>query len=99
MLSGLVVNAGIYLISMYKNFRRQQEKTSPIQAYIKAFNHKITPIALTLISTILGLLPFLSDGPDDVFWFDFAVATIAGLCFSVIALLLYLPLFVIKRRY
>ena len=42
-------------------------------------------------SSIIGLVPFLFDGPSEVFWFDFAIGTILGLVFSVIALVLYLP--------
>ena len=74
MLCGIVVNAGIYLVTTYQETRD----------YIKAFSRKITPISLTIVSTILGLLPFLSDGPEEVFWFDFAIGTIAGMAFSAI---------------
>lgn len=66
-------------------------------AYIRAFNSKIIPVALTIISSIIGLVPFLFDGPSEVFWFDFAIGTIAGLVFSIIALLALLPLLAVKR--
>ena len=69
-----------------------------IQLYVKAFNHKVVPISLTIVSTVLGLLPFLSDGPEEVFWFDFAIGTIGGLSFSIIALILYLPVFAIRKN-
>lgn len=49
---------------------------------------------LTIISTVLGLVPFLFDGPKEVFWFPFAVGTIAGMVFSLVALLLYFPVFI-----
>ena len=58
-----------------------------------AYNHKIVPISLTIISTILGLVPFLFDGPEEVFWFAFAIAAISGTLFSIIALMVYLPIF------
>ena len=48
---------------------------------------------LTIISTILGLIPFLFDGPEEVFWFAFAIAAISGTLFSIIALMVYLPIF------
>ncbi|MBQ9711417.1 MAG: hypothetical protein IJV54_03920, partial [Bacteroidales bacterium] len=66
--------------------------------YVKAFSQKITPISLTIISTILGLVPFLSDGPEDVFWFDFAAGTIAGISMSIIAVVLLLPIFCIRNH-
>lgn len=70
-----------------------------IRNYVKAFNVKVVPIMLTIVSTVLGLIPFLFDGPDEVFWFDFAAGTIGGLVFSIIAFVLYLPVFCIKSSY
>lgn len=93
MLCGIVVNAGIYLINTYKSMRNVGDD---IRRYVKAYNHKINPIMLTISSTVLGLLPFLSDGPEEVFWFDFAIGTISGMVFSVIALIFILPAFVIR---
>ena len=100
MLCGIVVNAGIYIISTYQRFLRKARYgvSHRIRLYIKSFNHKITPILLTIVSTVLGLLPFLSDGPEDVFWFDFAVGTISGLAMSLIAIVLYLPVFAIRTK-
>ena len=94
MLCGIVVNAGIYLVRTYQ----KTEGPNRLRCYVKAFNHKVNPILLTILSTILGLLPFLSDGPEEVFWFDFAVGTISGLLFSMIAMYFYLPIFVLSRR-
>ena len=100
MLCGIVVNAGIYLVTTYQRFGGATAVLSEVQIrrYVKAFNHKIIPIFLTITSTILGLLPFLSDGPEEVFWFDFAIGTIGGLAFSIIAVVIYLPVFVIKGQ-
>ncbi len=64
--------------------------------YLRAFSYKIRPISLTILSTVLGLIPFLFDGPKEVFWFAFAVGTIAGMLFSVLALVLYLPVLALK---
>ena len=91
MLSGIVVNAGIYLANAYMN---DKSRRPVIRKYVRAFNHKITAIMLTIISTVLGLVPFLFDGPKEVFWFPFAVGTIAGMVFSLVALLLYFPVFI-----
>ena len=88
MLCGITVNAGIYLVSEWRADGN----------YLHAFSRKILPISLTILSTVLGLIPFLFDGPGEVFWFSFAVGTIAGLLFSVLALVLYLPVFVLGRK-
>ena len=92
MLCGITVNAGIYLISEWR-----AEAAPTRAAYVRAFGRKIRPISLTILSTVLGLLPFLFDGPSEVFWFAFAVGTIAGLLFSVLALIFYLPVFALPR--
>ena len=97
LLSGLVVNAGIYIINEYNHIRTNWRR-DPLQAYIKAYNRKITPIMLTIISTILGLLPFLYDGKDEVFWFAFAIGAMGGMLFSIIALVVYLPILLPLRK-
>lgn len=66
MLSGIVVNAGIYIVNAY---RQDRSRRSDVRKYVRAFNHKITAIMLTIVSTVLGLVPFLFDGPDEVFCF------------------------------
>jgi multidrug efflux pump subunit AcrB len=83
LLCGLTVNNGIYMVNEYKNESR----------YIKAYNHKIIPIFLTVFSTILGFIPFLADGPTERFWFPFAVGSISGLLFSIISVVFTMPLF------
>lgn len=97
LLCGIVVNAGIYLINEEDTCAAISGKRG-IALYLKAFNHKIVPISLTILSTILGLAPFLYDGPEEVFWFAFAIAAISGTFFSIIALLIYLPIFLPMRR-
>jgi multidrug efflux pump subunit AcrB len=92
LLCGIVVNAGIYLITESMECSLTSRKKG-LRLYLMAYNHKIVPISLTIISTILGLVPFLYDGPQEVFWFAFAVAAISGTAFSVVALLVYLPIF------
>jgi len=105
MVAGLVVNAGIYMIVAFRaENQASAEASAPsvgsrqIRNYVKAFNHKIVPTTLTIISTILGLVPFLFDGPSEVFWFAFAIGTISGLLFSVISVIFYLPIFLLKRN-
>lgn len=63
---------------------------------IRAFNVKIWPIFLTILSTILGLVPFFFDGPSEVFWFAFAIGTVSGLVFSILALVFVLQVFAIN---
>lgn len=84
LLAGLTVNAGIYIICQYNNQHGKR--------FVKAFNHKIIPILLTILSTVLGMIPFLIDGPDQQpFWYSLAVGTIGGLIFSIVPIILFLP--------
>lgn len=96
MLSGLVVNSGFYLISEYQRqlLRFRNRRDGQLQAYIRAFNLKLVPILLTVVSTVLGLIPFLMDGPEEDFWFAFAVGTMGGLLFSLLGLIVLFPLWI-----
>lgn len=93
LLSGIVVNAGLYIINDYNNFCRAAGKKDSRRLYLKAFNQKIIPVFLTIISTVLGLVPFVWSGQKEVFWFAFAAGAMGGLIFSLVAILIYLPLF------
>jgi multidrug efflux pump subunit AcrB len=92
MLSGISVNAGIYVLNQYNIMAEDAGKgMDNVKLYIKAYNHKIIPIVLTVVSTVLGLTPFLTDGPNEVFWFSFAVGTMGGLVFSILGIVLFMP--------
>ncbi len=93
LLSGLVVNAAIYIINDFNNLVNRKNKSYSIGTYLKAFNNKIVAIALTILSTVLGLIPFIWGGQKEVFWFAFAVGAMGGLLFSLVAILIYMPLF------
>ena len=97
LLSGLVVNAAIYTINEYNSIRSNYsdriKRIPPVKLYIKAYNHKIIAVLLTVLSTVLGLVPFLIDGPQaEAFWFSFAIGTMGGLLFSIIALVFFMPI-------
>ena len=87
MLSGIVVNASIYIISDINTNSKQLD----LRAYLKSYHHKIIPILLTITSTILGLLPFVIWNDSTFFWKSFAGGTIGGLLFSLIVIFFFLP--------
>ena len=100
LLCGIVVNAGIYVINEYNLILRDTtHQLSAVQIYVKAYNHKIIPVFLTTLSTILGLIPFLIDGQEEAFWFSFAIGTIGGLLFSIPALIFIMPIFMPLKKY
>lgn len=93
MLAGIVVNAGIYILNEYR-IQMRTKHYNGVKLYVRAYNHKIIPILLTVLSTVLGLIPFLLEGEKDVFWFAFALGTMGGLLFSLVALVLLMPAWV-----
>ncbi len=93
-LSGIVVNWALFILNDYNNlYKTKRFKNNTRKTYMKAFNQKIIPVVLSAASCILGLIPFVINGKDDVFWYALAVSTIGGLLFSVLATLLFMPLF------
>jgi multidrug efflux pump subunit AcrB len=91
LLCGITVNAGIYVMNQYNNVLKAQSMP-PLKAYIRAWNLRIIPISLTVLSTILGFTPFLI-GEQEGFWFPLAAGTIGGLVLSLVGLFVFLPLF------
>ena len=93
LLCGISVNAALYIVNDWNNICKQNFR-SEFEMYVKAYQHKIIPILLTIVSTILGLIPFLVAGKNEVFWFSLVAGTIGGLFFSLIGIVFYLPLLV-----
>ncbi|MDR1455614.1 MAG: efflux RND transporter permease subunit [Tannerella sp.] len=98
LLSGITVNASIYILNEYNDIRRRKPRMSPHRAYIKAWNRKITPIFLTIVSTVLGFIPFMLGETREAFWFPLAAGTIGGLLMSVAGIYIYLPAFTLRRQ-
>ena len=73
-------------------------KARGLQTYLSAWNAKIIPILLTVISTILGFIPFLIGSNVADFWISLAIGTMSGLIFSVLVLMIYLPLFFMRKE-
>ncbi|MFA8451217.1 MAG: efflux RND transporter permease subunit [Bacteroidales bacterium] len=95
LLCGIVVNTSIYILNEYQVLSRNYKgkNISSLKLYIKAFNHKAIPIFLTIISTILGMLPFIIISQAIDFWYGLAAGTIGGLLFSIPITILFLPVF------
>ena len=97
LLCGITVNASIYILNEYNQIRRRFPCMTPLRAYLKAWNAKITPISLTVISTILGFIPFMIGEDKEAFWFPLAAGTIGGLIMSIIGIFIYLPIFTVPK--
>lgn len=97
LLSGISVNSALYIINDFNNLKKQYPKRNIQLLYFKAFNYKIIPVILTIVSTIVGLVPFVWGSQNEAFWFSFAAGSIGGLLFSLAGIIVYLPIFSLKR--
>ncbi|MDR2233260.1 MAG: efflux RND transporter permease subunit [Tannerella sp.] len=93
LLCALTINANIYVIDEYNNIRAANPKRPPMKIFLKAWNAKVSPIFLTIISTILGFIPFMLGEQKEAFWFALAAGTIGGLLISFVGIFCFLPLF------
>ncbi len=93
MLGGLTVNAGIYILYDFK-----QRKIQNTRSFIKSVSSKAAPILLTIFSTCFGLIPFIINGQNEVFWFSLAAGTIGGLLFSMLGVFFFFPLLAWKKK-
>ena len=98
LLCGITVNASIYILNEYNSIRSRFPRLSMLRAYTKAWNAKILPIFLTVVSTILGFIPFMVGTDKEAFWFPLAAGTIGGLLMSIIGIFFFLPVFSLKRK-
>ena len=99
-LCGITVNAAIYLLNEYNRASvTEAQKPGPVKLYLKAWNAKIIPILLTVVSTVSGFIPFMvgtqRQGRDSGF---LLLGTIGGLDQEPLALLIYLPIFCAPRH-
>lgn len=97
LLCGISVNSALYIINDYNNLKKEYPNRNQQLLYYKAFNYKIIPVILTIVSTVVGLIPFVWSGQNEAFWFSFAVGSIGGLLFSLIGIYFYLPLFICSK--
>ena len=98
LLCGITVNASIYILNEFNAIRRRYPRLHFVRAYIKAWNAKIVPIFLTIVSTILGFVPFMVGAEKEGFWYPLAAGTIGGLIMSIVGLFFYLPIFALKKK-
>lgn len=92
-LMGVVVNNGIVLIDHVNQLRH--EGLSIEEALIQGTERRIRPILMTVITTVLGLLPLAigssqvgGDGPS---YTSMAITIISGLIFSTLTSLYFVP--------
>lgn len=97
LLCGITVNASIYILNEFNSLRKKFPQRTSLRLYLTAWNTKIFPIFLTVVSTILGFIPFMIGQGKESFWFPLALGTIGGLGMSILGIFVYLPIFALRR--
>jgi Cation/multidrug efflux pump len=90
MLAGIVVNNAIVLVDRINQLRA--EGVDRYQAVYTAAQQRLRPILMTMLTTVLGLLPLaigLGEGAE--IRAPMAISVIAGLLFSTLLTLLFIP--------
>ncbi len=101
-LAGIVVNNNIVLIDTFD--RLVKTAKSPLDAILRTGAQRLRPVALTTITTILGLLPLMFrvnidfiarhvsiGAPATQWWTQLATAIVFGLAFSTVLTLIVTP--------
>ncbi|MDE6188621.1 MAG: efflux RND transporter permease subunit, partial [Duncaniella sp.] len=99
LLAGITVNAAIYILNEYNSLRTIYPNVAPIKIYLRAFRIKIIPIILTVMSTILGFIPFIIGERKESLWYPLAIGTMGDLTLSILALLFILPILILQRSH
>lgn len=90
MLMGIVVNNAIVLISYINILRARGLQIK--EAVTTAGRHRLRPVLMTTITTLVGLLPLaLSRGQGSESWQPLGVVMISGLSVSTLITLLFVP--------
>ncbi|MCC8146111.1 MAG: efflux RND transporter permease subunit [Bacteroidales bacterium] len=90
MLIGIVVKNGIVLID-YINLNRERGMSID-KAVIDGGRSRLRPILMTTFTTILGMIPLaIPRGAGSEMWQPMGITIVAGLTFSTILTLIYVP--------
>ena len=91
MLAGIVVNNAIVLVDRV-NFLRKRHEMALLKSLLTAGQDRLRPIAMTTLTTILGLVPMAFDKSESSnLWSPLAVTVISGMASSTILTLFLVP--------
>lgn len=96
LLFGISVNNGILLLDFINRLRRKGYSLH--YAVLKSCSQRFRPIAITTLTTILGVLPLTFPLEESDVWVGFAIAIVGGLALSTILVLLCMPIFLFIGR-
>jgi multidrug efflux pump len=102
-LAGIVVNNNIVLIDTYNDLRRRAG-LDPLEAALRTGAQRLRPVVLTVVTTVLGLMPLVMGmnvdmigreiafgAPSTQWWTQLSAAIAGGLVFATILTLILTP--------
>ena len=102
-LAGIVVNNNIVLIDTYNDLRRRAG-LDPMEAALRTGAQRLRPVVLTVVTTVLGLMPLVMamnidligrdvafGAPSTQWWTQLSAAIAGGLVFATILTLILTP--------
>ncbi len=90
--SGIIVNDALVLLDRYNRIRRENAGLPAIAAVAAASKYRFRAVALTTVTTLLGLSPMLYERSDElIFLVHMVVSMFGGLVFSTLFTLIFLP--------
>ena len=92
--SGIVVNDSLILVQFYN--KRREDGAGLIDGLIEAGRHRLRPIFLTTITTVLGLTPLMLERSFQAkFLIPMAISIAFGLMSATVLILMVLPCFMV----
>lgn len=88
-LSGMLIKNGIVLVEEIDIVRREEPDLALRDAIVKASVSRLRPVMLAAVTTVLGMIPLLSDA----FFVSMAITIMGGLAFATVLTLLAAPVF------
>ena len=91
MLTGIVVNNGIILVSEFNFVRENSLQKSLFDIVVEVTQERLRPILMTTLTTILGLLPMAVGLAGETTNSPMAISILGGLTFALFLTLLFVP--------
>ena len=92
LLAGLVVNAPIVMLDLCQRLRREKGFRRT-RAVFQACDQRFRPVSMSVLTTVLGLLPLALNPDEGSQWSGMALVVIGGLLSGTILTLLAIPCF------
>jgi HAE1 family hydrophobic/amphiphilic exporter-1 len=90
LLAGLVVNGPIVMLDLCQRLRKDHGY-GRTRALFQACDQRLRPVCMTVLTTVLGLLPLALRSTENNEWSGLALTVIGGLISSTLLTLLFIP--------